>query len=588
MGPDWRVPPIAFGGSVSYDLNSNRTPGESKSISHLITTRVGANSYIYQPWFATVNGSLGLTVGRSRESREDELLQDPFASDQSAPTSRFLTGNARVNVFPRSRFPFEAHVERSDSRVDNGLASTFAFKTQNIGFSQQYRPASGDYSASAGFDRREQFGNGFRDTQNSLLGEFATKWKYNELSVGLSHSDARRNAVDEQTQFRSVVGRHQYAPASPMSISTTVNFTQTEQDAAAAAMDLSVLQLSTVGLWRPEGSKLALSSSARGLILRDAVDGNDAASVGLTLGATYELNKNVHFNANGNANLTDSNGKRAQGFGGSVGASWQADTIVIREFRYDWFASGTGSASTASGSIAGADDRQTTLGSQLGHTVSRVWPMTPQSGIAFNAGQTLSLTQNRSGDEESGRGAESMRVLLHNLGLSWNVTGDNRSAYARASASDSRELGGGGSAFQLFNFQLSGNFALDRNQSLSGDLTAQRTVQQIGGTLRATDAGLVLGERSSSTTMGGEIVYGHQRLFGIPRLRFTSRLKLAQDMLDQPGTFATIADRETRLWENRVDWLVGRLQTQLIFRISEVDGKRRDSLTFRVQRSFGD
>jgi hypothetical protein len=198
------------------------------------------------------------------------------------------------------------------------------------------------------------------------------------------------------------------------------------------------------------------------------------------------------------------------------------------------------------------------------------------------------LTQNRSGDEESGRGAESMRVLLHNLGLSWNVTGDNRSAYARASASDSRELGGGGSAFQLFNFQLSGNFALDRNQSLSGDLTAQRTVQQIGGTLRATDAGLVLGERSSSTTMGGEIVYGHQRLFGIPRLRFTSRLKLAQDMLDQPGTFATIADRETRLWENRVDWLVGRLQTQLIFRISEVDGKRRDSLTFRLQRSFGD
>jgi hypothetical protein len=583
------VPPVAIRGAVTYDLNASRAAGESKSISQFVTSRIDASSYIYQPWFATVDGSLGLTVGRSRETREGDVLEGPFAVEQSAPTTRFLTGNARVNVFPRSRFPFELHVERSDSRVDSGLTASSDYTSQNIGFSQHYRPPLGEYSASATFDRREQFGALFRDTQNSLVGEFETKWKHNQLSVGLSHSDARRNVANEQTQFRSLVGRHQYAPVTPMSINTTVNLTQTKQNADAADLKLSVLQASSVGLWRPEGSKLSLSSSARGLILRDSGQGNDTSTLGMTLGGTYELNKNANFNANGSVNVTDSNGTRAQNFAGSIGASWQGDTVDIRGFRYDWFASGTAGTAVGSGSFGDAET-QTTLGVQLGHTLTRTWPITPQSSLSFNAGETLSLAQNRSSSsrDEIGSGAQPMGQLLHNLGVSWNSSGDNRSAYARASVSDSRDLGGGGSRFQLFNFQLSGNFVLDRSQSLSGDLTAQRTLQRTGDTLlRSNDVGFIE-ERSSSSSMGGEIVYSHQRLFGIPRLRFSSRLKLVQDMLDQPGAFVTIADRETRVWENRLDWLVGRLQTQLIFRISEIDGKRREYLTFRLQRSFGD
>ncbi|NNU43918.1 hypothetical protein [Ramlibacter montanisoli] len=73
----------------------------------------------------------------------------------------------------------------------------------------------------------------------------------------------------------------------------------------------------------------------------------------------------------------------------------------------------------------------------------------------------------------------------------------------------------------------------------------------------------------------------------MPRLRFVSRLKLAQDVLKQPGTLLTLPDRETRLWENRLDWSVGRLDTQVILRFSQVDGRGRQSIMFRVQRSFG-
>jgi hypothetical protein len=202
----------------------------------------------------------------------------------------------------------------------------------------------------------------------------------------------------------------------------------------------------------------------------------------------------------------------------------------------------------------------------------------------LNGGQTLAVSKNHSSHSDQGSIPNSSRTLLQTIAATWNTAKDGRSGLARASYSDSMELGGSESRFQLVNFQLSGNFNFDRSQSLGGDLTLQRVAQR-SGDLQQPDG---LGLRTSSTGASGEITYRQQRLFGIPRLRFSSRLKLAQDVLKQAGTFTTIPDRETRLWENRLDWRVGRLDTQLMFRISEVDGKRRNFLMLRVQRSFGD
>ena len=568
-GLNLRGAPIATSGLVSYDLRASHGQGEPSTLSQFVTSNLSASSYIYQPWFATVSGTLGVTVGRLRGGGED-----------NAAAERFVTGNARVDLFPRSRFPFEVHFERNDSRIDSGLASTIDFRTQNFGFSQRYRPESGAYNLSASFNRREQVSAGSRDTQDLLAADFSTRWKHSELSLGLSQSQARREQSDERTQFRSLVGRHQYVPGSALSINTTVNLTQTEEHAAFGASDLSVLQLSSVGLWHADDSKLTLSGSVRGLLLRDALADHALDSLGLTLGLTYEVSPRIRLSASGGANATSSDGRSTQGITGSAGASWQGETIEFKGIRYDQFANGSVGGSQA------VDATQTTVTAQLGHAVGRSWPIASLSTLALNAGQSLAVSKNHS-NSDPGDASTSSRTLLHTVAATWNTGGDNRSAYARAAYSDSRELGGDHSRFQLVNFQLSGNFGFDRNRSLSGDLTLQRVMQRTGDHRLTGGIGLLPGERSSSGSASGEISYRHQRLFGIPRLRFTSRLKLAQDVLNHPGTFATIPDRETRLWENRLDWLVGRLETQLIFRIAQVDGKRREFLMWRVQRSFG-
>jgi hypothetical protein len=595
-GGDWVVPPVSLSGLVSYDIRATRAQGETNALSQLVTTRVSASSFIYQPWLATVSGTLGLTLDRSRGGAS-LTAAGPFDSSQDAPNSkdRFLTGSARVDVFPRSRFPFEAHAERNDSRTDAALASTIDFTTQNIGFSQRYRPPSDAYQVSGGYDRREQISKGVRDIQDQVSGDFSSSWKHNDLSLNFLESLARRQATDERSEFRTLVGRHQYLPDSSLSVNTTVNWSKTDEKLVGSETDQSLLQLLSVGLWQPAGSKLALTGSVRGLVLRDLNANHQLDSVGATVGGTYELNRNVRLTANGNSSVTSSDGVHSQGFSGAAGANWQADTLQLGGFRYDWFASGNVGGSTFSGggavsadSLASHDETQRTINAQIGHTLSRSWPIDAQSTLGLHLGQSLNATRTHSSVSLPGDPAESVKTALHTLAGTWNVNAENRSAYARLSYNDSRELGGAHALFQLLNFQVSGNYEFDRNRSISGDMTWQKAVQRTGDRLDTQEPfAIVPGDRSTSRSASGEITYRQQRVFGVPRLRFESRLKLAQDVLKQPGTFASIPDRETRLWENRLDWLVGRLESQLILRLSKIDGKKREFLMWRVQRSFG-
>ena len=572
FGLKWRVPPISTAGSLAYDLRANHTESQGSATQHLITARLNLASYIYQPWFATVSGSLGLTMGRARVSGTEGKTQD-----------QFLTGSARLDLFPRSRFPLDIHYQLSDSRIDSGLASSIDYRAQSLGISQRYRPESGAYSLSASFENRVQDGAGFRDTQNLLVGDFTTAWKYHNLSLGASESQGQRQTTGESTQFRSIVARHIYVPSGELSLNTTFNWTQTEDHTLQLNSNVSVLQGTSVGLWRAVGSGLTLSGSARGLLLRDAGSGQEISNLGLTLGASQEqLNRNLRLTANGGLNAVQSGDTSRQSLVGSLGASWQADTLEFRGFRYDWYSSATLGGSRAGGGT------ESVLGLQLGHTLSRAWTLAERSSLVLNAGQSFATAQNRSSHSEFGVGPSLSQTLVHSAGATWNTSGGDSNAYARASFSDSRELGGGRSQFQLFNFQLSGIFEFSRNQTLSGDLTLQRVRQRAGDVIAPGPIGLrMLGEPSGSDGASGEITYRQQRVFGVPRLRFVSRLRLAQDVLNQQGTLALVTDRETRLWENRLEWAVGRLETQLVLRISENDGVRRAFLMWRVQRGFG-
>ncbi|MBC5764025.1 hypothetical protein [Ramlibacter albus] len=582
------LPPIRTAGSLAYDLRASRAKGEASTMAHLFTGTFGARTYIYQPWFATVQASLRLTSAHTRTGAVD----DPFAPHPAtAGREQFASGNARIDVFPRSRFPFEVHVDRVDSRIDSGLSTGLDFRTTSIGMTQRYRPATGNWNVSAGYEHREQSGTGFRDTQDSLTADFGLRWKENDLSVGGSLSHARRRLVGESSDFRSLVARHSWSPVGPFSLNTTVNLTQTVDEFAGAPSDISVLQVSSVGLWHREGSPLSLSGAARAVVLRDDVTGHGIDNLSFTAGANYELTRNLRLTANGTVTTTRSSGAQAQGFSGSAGVSWQADTLNFAQFRYDRFATVNASVAASSGSQV-EDETQGTVNAQAGHSVTRAWPLGSSSALSLTASQSLSVSRIESSlpaqAAQLASSRNSQRTALHMGSLTWTAGGDNKSLYARLTFSDSRELGGSHARFQLWNFQISGTIEFNRWRSLGGDFTLQRVAQRVGDHYLDAGTGLIPGETTGSTSASGEITYRDNRFLDMPGLRFTSRIKLAQDVLRQAGTLPSLPDRETRMWENRLDWSVGRLETGTLYRLSQVEGKRRDFLMFRVQRNFGD
>src|SRR4051812_42348363 len=58
---DGSMPPMRVVGSLSYDVHVSRTTGEPSLAQQLVSGTLGTRTYVYEPWFATVSGSLGLT-----------------------------------------------------------------------------------------------------------------------------------------------------------------------------------------------------------------------------------------------------------------------------------------------------------------------------------------------------------------------------------------------------------------------------------------------------------------------------------------------------------------------------------------------
>jgi hypothetical protein len=90
------------------------------------------------------------------------------------------------------------------------------------------------------------------------------------------------------------------------------------------------------------------------------------------------------------------------------------------------------------------------------------------------------------------------------------------------------------------------------------------------------------------STSGGA-TYQHVRAFGVPRLRYLAQVNVYNQQTDRRLQGDPNAPREQVSWlfEQRLEYLIGRLDSRLTLRIAEVDGKKNASLIGSVFRRFG-
>ena len=93
-------------------------------------------------------------------------------------------------------------------------------------------------------------------------------------------------------------------------------------------------------------------------------------------------------------------------------------------------------------------------------------------------------------------------------------------------------------------------------------------------------------ERLITHSASGEVTWRAQRVFGVPRLRFQSRVRLSTDTQTSDIVLLALPDRESAVWENRLDYLVGRLELSATLRLSKTDELWRELLLLRLQRNF--
>ncbi len=96
-------------------------------------------------------------------------------------------------------------------------------------------------------------------------------------------------------------------------------------------------------------------------------------------------------------------------------------------------------------------------------------------------------------------------------------------------------------------------------------------------------------ERREQRNLSGTASYQHVRVFGVPRLRYTAQFTAYDNEVDSrlEGDPNALRDQASWSLEQRLEHQIGRLESRLILRLAEIDGKKNASVFVGVTRRFG-
>ncbi len=550
------MPPIRYWGLVSYDMRYLTIEEQEPTIEHYLNASINAETFIWQPWFATVSGGLGF-LKSTTEYEDGDLGSDS------------IYGNARLIVFPVSRFPFEAHYDRTDSRTDAANLGTQYISTR-YGFTQRYTPVGGDTNYLAIYEHADQErSDGITDSFDGY--ELAINKRfgphYLDLNGRYTVNDSSDGAIDNT--YQGLALRHTYVPNANWNVENLLNYTDTSESNNVSDVQTRFLQFNDFWSYRSDDYKWYVSGGFRAFQQEGETGPGRTESLSLNAyaGANYQYDRFTRVSGSVNISQTDSGNISRMDSNQNLGVNYQPDVIPLGNIQYQWFA-----AASVSNRMGDTDTGQhATL--QVGHSFDRGFDLAPGSRLSFNFSQFLS------GDADTL--ADSVSRIGNSASINWSMGRGESSAFVRFSASDSRTLKGPEDTFQLLNFQANLSKVQTRTSSWTGNITMQATRNITVDNPNA----------DFSTSSSGDLTYLNWRWLGIRRLQFQSQLLFNENNILQTNSGSltpATRDQQTFGWENRVDYSIGRSTVSLSARIAEVNGRAQNLLQLRLLRQFGD
>jgi hypothetical protein len=603
----WVLPPVRFGGSLSHTARQNSSEEQKTGqTGQTVTLSASTNTYIWKPWFAQINGQLG--VSKSTDSSSTTSLgSDALNGSSSSSRAAFVTGAAQLSILPQSAFPFEAHLDSSDSRVTADTVNPNRTRGLRYGFTQRFSKVLGD--AALAWDRNTQTDaeNG-RDIQDALQLTLSHSLESHRLNFFATHNVTTRETTGEQTGQDNITLQHSFSPDTSFSVDNMVNASRFGAELQNGSSNTRLLQLNSNAFWRPEDEPYSFNAGVRAFViesesrafnLQNAALGPSAFEsrvFNANGGLNYEFNPETRLYGSINANFVENAMGNATATTQTVGASYQPSQIKLGAFQYGWGASANASNQT------GGENGGAQLLLQLSHSLSRSTSLESGATLGISLSQGLSTVDTLSvGDGKTP--PPNSQQITHNASLSWSAAHEGGAAMVQVSASDSRTLDGRPEFFQLINVQASSSLSADDFSSWSGSLTMQATRQNepsVSGSSGLTNAS----GNGFSITSGGSISYQNQRAFNVRRLRFVSDLQLNSQAL--LPLLDNGLGQEMSAWNNRLMYSIGRTQLQVGLQLSnsstprrsidpvtkvetiERAARRNQSIMFSVSRNFGD
>ncbi|MDH5538471.1 MAG: hypothetical protein OEY03_03605 [Rhizobacter sp.] len=582
-GIQWRLAPLRHAGSVSLDGRWLRLEDGRSATQSLIFNDIDFATYVWQPWFIQLRAGLGTLGARDRSADADGSVQ--------TSTSAALTGRFTMAVFPTSRFPFELRNEVSDSRVRGDSYGT-DYRTHRFSLSQAYRPPTGNDSYSLQFERsRLQASNGAEDTLSSLRATALRQFSEHSFDLTGQLTVNERSDTDDSSRLALLSARHTFHPASALHVDTLATWNDVEFRSGTGDQRIvsasDIRQLSSFATWRPrEGdwlysasSPLYLSGSMRVVDAGSESDSGDEArlrALNASLGASQELTREWRLNGSLSGTLLQSQGRdRSATATGNGSLTYTPQGLSFGDWRYTpSLGAGIGASRSSEAGL------RHSLSGQATHGASRSYALGANDSVTVNVTQSLSALR-------ESQATALTRALAHSAGVWWQGSGAASQSHAGLSFSDSRTWAQEDGSFQLINLQLSQRSQLTRQSSWSGNLTLQASRSERS----LIDAVTGLEQQSGTGWQRmaiGSLSYENQRLWGVPRLRYTALLAVNSQQLESRalGDFDAPRERITESLENRLDYSIGRLEARLTARLARVDGRSVASIFARVQRHY--
>lgn len=596
------VAPFRTWGVISLDARYRDFASGERSTGEVLSGTVNAATYIWQPWFVQVVGSLGLVAGIDR------------STDIGNTTNTGGIGSLDVTVFPVSRFPSNFYAEVNDSRA-SGQITDIDFRTHRLRFSQSYMPQIGNerYYGSYEYSRLNTLDSGLNvapgaptaeDTLQVLRLGASRSWQTQSLEgdVSVSRNQREEGALTQETKLDLANIYHLFRPDPNFTLNSGLSYNKTAVNAAqpltlgitlpSTQTSSDFTQLLSYATWRPPAgtwgsgpNDLLVTGTFRAFEFGNATDDFETSTRGATgqVGLTYSLSQQTQLYSTTQVGYFTGDIEASSVAAQTLGVNYSALPISLGTLIYTWSAGLSGTAGTVSG---GPNDGSDFIGqTNFTYSFSRPMDLGAQGTLLTSLGQGIAYAH---GSETDSQGA-----LTTTLTSFWNSPATNGTqAFAGLTIADARRYGDFPGYFQLVNLQANLQIRTSRWSSFSAGLTfqANRSEEERDDLARPYDPFLDAVEGEWQTSYGVQATYNHARAFGVPRLLYTALLQVNSYDFDSraAGNVDAPLFRADWLFENRLEYRIGRLTLVGIVRWADVQNLGTTFGAFvRAERSFG-